>query len=431
LRLALLENRHSASWRERPLVRNTGLTFVSFGVLAACMLVASTLASRALGRSDRGILALLVLVPVVLHTVLDLGVEQGLTVRAANGSLTTVDRRSVLRGIAGHGSIAVVVAAVIAALAPLAGGSSIAALGGRNAPLTVLACSLAVVQRDLTGWLNGHHKIPFVSVARMAGGFLVAGGSTALYGLGASSVTGYFLVYVAGTAGTTVILALMLRSTLPSPSNGLAGQPMDWRVTIRTGLPWYGASLSYYAVSRFDSFLLGATRPPAELGLYSNAVNLAEIIWYFPGALGQALLPHAAGKTDPRLCRRTMVLVLAISTVTMAVLAVSGQFLISALFGSAFAASFVPLLLLLPGAVGMSCMRIGEIWLLLYGRPEVVRTINAVAACAGAVLWWATIPRYGLHAAAAVSSMLYCSMALASILVLTRMTRAELREPGR
>jgi O-antigen/teichoic acid export membrane protein len=431
LRIAVLDNRPTASWRQHPLVVNTGLTFVSFGVLAACMLVASMLSSRALGRSDRGILALLVLVPAVLHTMLDFGVEQGLTVRVANGSLSAVNRRSVLRGIVGHGSIAVGVAAVIAALAPLAGSSSIAALGGRNAPLTVLACSLAVVQRDLTGWLYGHHKIPFVSVARMAGGVLVAGGSAILFGLGVSSVTGFFLVYVAGTAGTAVLLALKLRVTLPSTSHRLAGQPIDWRVTIRTGMPFYGASLSYYAVSRFDSFLLGASRPPAELGLYSNAVNLAEIIWYFPGALGQALLPHAAGKPDARLCRKTMVVVLAISVTTMLVLALSGQFLISALFGSAFAASFIPLLLLLPGAVGLSCMRISETWLLIYGRPEVVRTINTVAACTGAVLWCATIPKYGLHAAAAVSSILYCCMAMASIVVLMRMTRAQLPRLGR
>lgn len=430
MRVAAPNNRPAASWRQRPLVVNTGLTFISFGVLATCMLVASTLASRALGRSDRGILALLLLVPAVLHTLLDFGVEQGLTVRVANGSLTAVNRRSALRGIVGHGSIAAVVAAIIAALAPLIGNNSIAALGGRNAPLTVLACSLAVVQRDLTGWLYGHHKIPFVSVARMAGGLLVAGGSAVVYSLEVSSVTGYFLIYVAGTTVTAVLLALKLCATLPSRSQGLAGQPIDWQVTIRTGAPFYGASLSYYAVSRFDSFLLGATRPPAELGLYSNAVNLAEIIWYFPGALGQALLPHTASNADHRLCRKTLGLVFVISTATMMVLALSGQFVISTLFGSAFAASFTPMLLLLPGAVGMSCMRIGETWLLVYGRPEVVRTINAIAACAGTALWWATIPGYGLHAAAVVSSILYCSMGLVSILLLIRMTRAELRGPG-
>jgi O-antigen/teichoic acid export membrane protein len=428
LRLAVFDNRPNPSWRQSSLVLNTGLTFVSLAFLAASMLVASTLASRALGRSDRGILALLVLVPTVLHVILDLGVEQGLTVKVANGSIAAPDRRSVLRGIVSHGSIALVVAAIISTLAPLAGSSSIAALGGRNAPLTVVACSFAVVQRDLTGWLYGHNRIPFVSLARMAGASLVAGGSAILYALGSTSVSGYFSVYVAGTAVVTVMLALKLHATLPRSSHELARQSIDWRMISRTGLPFYGASLSYYVVSRFDSFLLGATRPPAELGLYSNAVNLAEIIWYFPGALGQALLPHAAGKGDPRLCRKTIVVVLILSTVTMMVLALSGQFLISTLFGPSFTASFTSLLLLLPGAVGMSCMRIGEIWLLIYGRAEVVRTINTIAACTGAVLWWATIPRYGLNAAAVVSSILYCSMGLASILVLMRMIRAESRE---
>ena len=87
------------------------------------------------------------------------------------------------------------------------------------------------------------------------------------------------------------------------------------------------------------------------------------------------------------------------------------------------------MLSLLPGAVGMSCMRIGETWLLIYGRARSVRMINTIAACAGVLLWWVTIPRYGLYAAALVSSVLYCSMGLASILILRRTMRAESAEP--
>jgi O-antigen/teichoic acid export membrane protein len=425
LRLTTFDNRPNFRGRLNFLVLNTGLNFVSQACLAASMLVTSTLASRALGRSDRGVLALLILVPTILHIILDLGVEQGLTVKVANGSLVAPDRRVVLRGIFGHGLIGAVVATIISALAPTTGTSSIVELGGHNAPLTIAACSLAVVQRDLIGLLYGYKKIPFVSFARMAGAFVVAGGTAVLYWLGRSSVTEYFAVYVAGGTGVTLALAIQARALLSDCSNRDARRSMttDWRAVSKTGLPYYGASLSYFAVSRFDSFLLGATRPPEELGLYSNAVNLAEVIWYFPGALGQVLLPHSAGKVDPRLCKRTVLIVIVISTISMLILGLSGQFLIAMLFGSSFAAALTPFLLLLPGVVGMSCVRIGEIWLLISGKTRVVRMINSIAAISGITLWSFTIPRYGLIAAAVVSSILYCSMGAASISMLMRTIR--------
>ena len=412
--------------RLSPLVLDTGLNFVSQGFLSASMLVTSMLASRALGQSDRGILALLLLVPAILHLLVDLGLEQGLTMKVASGSLANPDRRAVARGLAGHACIGIAVAVAVVAAVSLVGGP-LAVLGGRNSPLTVTACALAVLQRDLTGLLYGYRRIAAVAVTRVAGGVAVAALTAVLFWLGRTSVTEYFAIYVAGMSGVGAAMAFQLRSLLPARSAPDA-VGVDWRLVSRTGRPFYGASLTYFAVSRFDSFLLGATRPPAELGLYSNAVNLAEVIWYFPGALGQVLLPHTGAKGDARLCRRTLVVVAVLSALSALALGLCGQLLISLLFGPAFAGALVPFLLLLPGAVGMSCVRIGEIWLVIYGRAKVVRTINTVAAAVGGLLWWVAIPRYGLHAAAAVSSVLYCSMGLASVVMVRSTIRAQPRE---
>jgi O-antigen/teichoic acid export membrane protein len=387
------------------------------------MLATSMLVSRALGQTDRGVLALLLLVPAILHLFIDLGLEQGLTLKVASGSLANPDRPALTRGLAGHTLLGVAVAAALVAAVTLAGGP-LAVLGGRNALLTVAACALAVLQRDLTGLLYGYRRVPAVAITRTAGGLAVAGAAAVLYWLGRSSVTEYFAVYVAGTGAAVAAMAVQLR-TLLSARSASDGTSVDWRLVARTGRPFYGASLTYFAVSRFDSFLLGATRPPAELGLYSNAVNLAEVIWYFPGALGQVLLPHAGARGDARLCRRTLVVVAALSTLSGLALGLSGQLLISLLFGPSFAGALTPFLLLLPGAVGMSCVRIGEIWLVIYGRARVVRAINTVAAGAGGLLWWVTIPRYGMHAAAVVSSVLYCSMGLASVAMVRRTIRAQ------
>jgi O-antigen/teichoic acid export membrane protein len=420
--LARPGDRFAALRRPPPLVVHAGVNFAGQAVYAGSALLASILATRALGRSDRGVLALLVLVPTLLQMLLDLGVEQGLMVRMVKGSLGAPGRRPLLRGLAAHGAIGAAVAAVVAVLAPLAGSTTLASLGGQNAPLVAAACALAVAQHDLSGLLYGYKKVPFVSLARMGAALAVTAASAVLYWRGRDSVGEYFTVHVAGLACVTGALALRLRALLPRPPRP-AGGSVDWPLVARTGLPFYGASLSNFVVARFDSFLLGATRPPAELGLYSAAVNLAEVLWYFPGALGQVLLPHTGAKGDARLCRRTLLAVALLSLASMLVVGTGGRLLITTLFGPSFSAAFTPLLLLLPGAVGMSCFRIGEVWLLIYGRVAAVRAINAVTAGGGVALWWLTIPRYGLHAAAAVSSVLYCSMGIVTTVALVRMTR--------
>ena len=244
LRLPVVDRHSSLPGRLPALVFNTGLNFVSQVVFAASLLVASILTSHALGRSDRGLLALLILIPVIIHIILDLGFEQGLTVKLANGSLSNPERRSILYGLVGHGLLTVAVASAVTGVASLAQSSSLAVLGGRNAPLTVAACSLAVLQGDLTGLLYGHQRVAFVSVCRMAGAVTVAIGSAILYGCGRRSVTEYFAVYVAGMAGVTFLMGLRLRMLLPR-AGIQAVNPVDWRLISRIGMPYFGASLTY------------------------------------------------------------------------------------------------------------------------------------------------------------------------------------------
>jgi O-antigen/teichoic acid export membrane protein len=408
--------------RLRSIAVHTGLNFASQALFAGSTLVTSIIASRALGRTDKGVLAFLMLIPVLLQAFLDLGMEQGLTVRVANGSLASPSRRRILSGLVAHGLISLVIATGIVVVAPLVPSRTVAAVAGQKALLTVIACMLTVIQHDLAGLLYGYKKIPFVSLARMAAGTAVAGGSAVLYLTGSGSVIDYLGIYVAGTAALTAALALRLRPLLPRWPQDHEGRPIDWHIVSQAGLPFYGLKLTHFAMTRLDSLLLGATRPSAELGLYSNAVNLVEVMWYFPGALGQVLLPHTAGKPNRRLCTQTLLAVAVLSAVCGVVLGLAGHILIVALFGPSFAESFEPLVLLLPGAVAMSCARIGQVWLLIYDRAAVVRRINLLAAGTGSIVWWLAIPRYGLAAAALVSSILYTCVGIATVLLLLRVS---------
>lgn len=154
-------------------------------------------------------------------------------------------------------------------------------------------------------------------------------------------------------------------------------------------------------------------------GYYKAALALAEYIWIVPIVL-QSLLLHSTstlwseGNYDQittlagRVTRYTTLLV-----VLMAIgLAAMAHRFVPIYYGSDFTAATIPLLLLLPGAVGFAIAR--PLQAICQGSGE-LRTLvmaMAVAAVLNVVLNAILIPLYGIHGAAVATSISYGSMFL-------------------
>ena len=143
------------------------------------------------------------------------------------------------------------------------------------------------------------------------------------------------------------------REGLGRPSLGLL------RETISFGVRAWLGTLADSLGFRIDQILLALIASEAALGFYVVAVNLSEILLYFPGAVSTALLPLAArSAAGPRLGQtlrawRSAMYVTLASIVFSAVVVPP---LIPLVFGSAFHASVTPFLLLLPGLIGFTAM---------------------------------------------------------------------------
>jgi O-antigen/teichoic acid export membrane protein len=60
---------------------------------------------------------------------------------------------------------------------------------------------------------------------------------------------------------------------------------------------WFG-DIATQANVRFDQFLLGANGNRRDLGLYTMSVNLSELLWILPDAIGNVLFNKVAGSKD-------------------------------------------------------------------------------------------------------------------------------------
>ncbi|MDQ4025367.1 MAG: oligosaccharide flippase family protein [Actinomycetota bacterium] len=179
---------------------------------------------------------------------------------------------------------------------------------------------------------------------------------------------------------------------------------------LRYGLPAHVGALADLPIRRFDTLMLGASRGSAELGVYTAAVNGAEVMFYLPTSVSSVLLPAAAAR-EPRearsLTRKVLMIVVAATTAVAAFVIAFAPLLVSVLFGRAFEGSVLPLRILALALVGMSIRIVLKSALLAQRRQGLSSAITVVTLVAIVCLDLLLIPRYGATGAAVASAGAY------------------------
>jgi O-antigen/teichoic acid export membrane protein len=160
---------------------------------------------------------------------------------------------------------------------------------------------------------------------------------------------------------------------------------------------------------RADVVLIMYFLPLHDLGIYSLAIGLVELLWYVPQSVSQVLLPHIASSTEAdadtitsAFCRASISVAAILSLLLAAVSTAVVPWLLPA-FNEA-----VPVIwILLPGAIAASVFKV--LASDLNGRGQPLKTLfPAFAALVfSAIGCWMTIPRFGIRGAAVVTSLSY------------------------
>jgi len=184
------------------------------------------------------------------------------------------------------------------------------------------------------------------------------------------------------------------------------------RDMLAYGFRSYLSCLFAFLIIRSDMLLVNYFLGPAQAGVYSVAVNLTDLLLVFPAAVGTMLFPRISaqpkddGTLTASVCRHTVAGMAALC-IGVGVLA---HPLIVLLYGDAFRGAAAPLLLLLPGILALSLETIFMNDLAGRGLPPIVIVVPAVGLVLNLALNLAFIPRFGLLAAAASSSLAYGAM---------------------
>jgi O-antigen/teichoic acid export membrane protein len=404
---------------------------VTFGariLLVGLGVVSSVLTARALGPGGRGILA-------TLGVLAGIGLQLGnLGLHASNTYQVSRDRH-LLGALWGNSRRTAWAIGLGLALLTVAAAVAVPGILG-EIRLSLLLPSAACIPFQLLvlfglNLLVGLGRVPLFNVLEVAFRGIGVGALFVVLVVVKGDIRWVLILNLLVAMAGAAVVARVLRGFVRD--SGGAGSHTDmalFRTSVGYGARAYTAALLAYLIVRSDMLLVNSLRGTAEAGIYSIAVQVADLIYLLPMSIGMVLFPrlsrHAEG--DPvfamKVTRHTAFLLFLLC----AAAALVARPAVQLLYGSGFAPAVSALWWLLPG-----------IW--AYG---VANQISAQLASSGmplpAVLIWipplilnvalniAWIPRWGINAASASSSVCYLLVLALHLALWKRRIRGSLGE---
>lgn len=187
------------------------------------------------------------------------------------------------------------------------------------------------------------------------------------------------------------------------------------------GLVAWSAALFAFLHYRADQIMIKQILGMADLGIYTIAVSIAELLFLFPISIHSALsgrLYNLEAENDGRsLISRTLRVSMLIC-LALCLVGVAGSFLIPHVYGAPYSAGTAIMLILLPGVLFACLPKVLSPWFFSSGRPMVHLRITFVCLLLNIALNALLIPLYGIRGAALASSISYILYGLYYLLLM-------------
>jgi O-antigen/teichoic acid export membrane protein len=191
-------------------------------------------------------------------------------------------------------------------------------------------------------------------------------------------------------------------------------------------LPVLAAFLTY----RIGHGILGYMVSLEQVGIYAVAVSIAEQLKLVPGAISTVFLPRLANDMANRQSQVKVVFryTLIISVITVILMGIFGAPAMLILFGWEYRGSIPPFLLLLPGIAALGAASILSSDLTARQKPKYCMFIGGLTLAANIIFSILLIPLIGISGAALASSITYIIAGIIWVVFYLRESGAKLKE---
>jgi O-antigen/teichoic acid export membrane protein len=368
--------------------------------------VTGIVVARAYGSAGRGEIALVTALYSNIGTIFTLGIEVaavyliGKRVESPDSVAATVRLLSFVLGLAGGGA-SVGLALALSHRFPESSEQLVLLSASAAAPL--------VASVAMQGHLIGVGRLAEVAWLNALRGVLTLFGVVTVVVIGTSPAVA-LMTY---SLSEYVVLVATFAVSVRASSNSVVGS-FSCRIARRLttyGLSGHVGTILQGVNYRLDVILLGAIAPLTQVGRYSVAVVIIELLWVLPLILKNFVSQRIASSDTDRgtaVAIVTLKLCLGVSAVAGLGMALTAPLLVPVVFGPDFRPAVKLIWILIPGAISMAAYQNMMNDLVGRGHPR-VKSLTAIVGCVATVsLDLIFIPRYGALGAAIGSSAAYC-----------------------
>lgn len=186
------------------------------------------------------------------------------------------------------------------------------------------------------------------------------------------------------------------------------------------GLKAYLAGLFAFLAIRFDMLMVNYFLGPGKSGIYSITVQIADLLYMLPVAIGTILFPKVSGMREGKwpFTRKVAWMTLAIMFFVCSIAALMAKPLIIFFYGNVFSEAVEALWWRLPGILMSSINTIFMNFFAGKGMPIIVVISPFLALVVNLILNIYLIPILGINGASLTSSIAYLLMLIVSIFYL-------------
>jgi O-antigen/teichoic acid export membrane protein len=219
----------------------------------------------------------------------------------------------------------------------------------------------------------------------------------------------------AGMAGLIILIIILRRAGgVFKPRRN----PSAMRSILSFGLKGHIGNVLQFFNYRLDMFFVNYFVGSASVGIYGVSVGLAEILWYFPNAIGFVIFPKATA-TKPEVMSaftpKVFWITLGVTALGAIGLVVLGKSLIQLVFSLKFVGAYLPMLVLLPGVILLGGAKVLTNEIAGRGYPQYNSMNAGIALILTVIFDLILIPRLGILGAALASSISYAVGFFASV----------------
>jgi O-antigen/teichoic acid export membrane protein len=402
--------------------KNTLITFITRVLVLASGVGISIIIARALGPEGKGVYALAILLPGLLVTFTNLGINPATVFYVAK-------KRESAREIFGNN---ILLTALISAIAVLIGLVIIFGFGDKLFPgiaqnyllLALLLIPLPLFFEFISHILVGLQKFTTYNAIHLLQSLLfimLVGILLLVFSFGISAA-------ILAQVGALLLTGGILFFFVWKEAKGISLRP---RKEYLKGVSLYGLKAHLSAMISFlhlraDLFMINIFLNPLAAGFYSIAVGISEGMWLISRSVGTVLFPKVAAETDPETLKSFTPLVcrnvLLVAIMLAVVLLIFSHWIVVWLYSEEFLASIQPLRILLIGSTAYCGYSVLAYDFMARGKPMLISYIAGASLVLNIILNAIWIPIWGISGAAWATSVSYTAMFIITIYIYGRVS---------